>query len=91
MPAAPVSEPAAPESRHLVLLDEVLKGKEEKGRKVLAPGLVTAESETRSVALSRDTDAVARLFTEDKTTVMMRNIPNRYTCHAALCNSSEVP
>lgn len=77
-----------------MLLDEFLKPseapREEKeeptrgSRKVLAPGLVTAESEAKSPRAVRDLDQVARLFTEDKTTVMMRNIPNRYTCRAAM-------
>ena len=56
-------------------------------KKVLSPGLVTSDSATSGLPRSprlRDAESVAKLFSEDKTTVMMRNIPNRYTCEELL-------
>eukprot|EP00435_Cladocopium_sp_Y103_P060210 s47_g22.t1 len=54
-------------------------------KKVLTPGLVMADSseEVKSPRW-RDAESVANLFSDDKTTVMMRNIPNRYTCEELL-------
>ena len=49
--------------------------------KVLSPGLVCEEGHSPRV---RDAEKVASLFEDNKTTVMMRNIPNRYTCEELL-------
>ncbi|CAL1167221.1 unnamed protein product [Cladocopium goreaui] len=53
-------------------------------KKVLTPGLVMADSEEVKSPRWRDAESVANLFSDDKTTVMMRNIPNRYTCEELL-------
>jgi len=53
-------------------------------KKVLMPGLVSTDSDDLSPQGLRDAENVANLFIEDKTTVMLRNIPNRYTCEELL-------
>lgn len=54
-------------------------------KKVLTPGLVMADSSEEAKSPRwRDAESVANLFSDDKTTVMMRNIPNRYTCEELL-------
>ena len=78
--------------------DKVEKPRARVPRKVLAPGLVGAarkvsttenakplEVSESSEEVTMDAREAASLFREGQTTVMLRNIPNRYTCEELLC------